>query len=635
MHSLFISSPYPIFQIDSLKQLQYHVVPSFNCMGVRALIEYQQRDKSSPLHWWDGTKGKAQSFHPHPGPPQGEGVNIQKERSVMAKKGNLIKAGELANRGAAILHDPVRNKGMAFTEKERELLGLKGLLPPRYCSQDVQMMRVMENIRRKANDLERYIYLISLQDRNEALFYRFVIENLREMMPLLYTPTVGKACQLYGHIFRRPRGLFISAKDKGKMSELFDNWPHKDIRIIVVTDGERILGLGDLGANGMGIPVGKLTLYTLCAGIHPSQCLPITLDVGTNNKDLRKDPLYIGLPEKRLRGEAFDAFFDEFMTTAMERYPNAVIQLEDFANINAFRLLEEYRGKACLFDDDIQGTAAIALAGLYSSERITGKKLKAQRILFLGAGEAGIGIGSLTVSALMHEGFSEEEARERCWYFDSKGLVIKNRPHLASHKAPFAKDHEAIDNFLDAVKTIRPTTIIGVSGVAGGFSREVLEEMAKINERPIVFALSNPTSKSECSAKQAYTWTKGQAVFASGSPFDPVDFDGKTFVPGQGNNAYIFPGVGLGAISSRTTQVTDEMFFVAAKTLAGEVSDADLALGRIYPSLTRIREVSATIAEAVAEIAFREGYAREERPEDLSAYVRSQMFEPSYKNYVE
>lgn len=553
---------------------------------------------------------------------------------MTVKKNKFNEDEALPYRGTALLHDPVRNKGMAFTEKERDLLGLKGLLPPGYCTQDVQMMRILDNLRRKSNDLERYIYLISLQDRNEMLFYSFIMEHLKEMMPLLYTPTVGQACQLYGHIFRRPRGLFISSKDRGRMKELFDNWPHKDIRIIVVTDGERILGLGDLGANGMGIPVGKLTLYTVCAGIHPTQCLPITLDVGTNNKELLKDPLYIGIKEKRLRGEAYDSLIDEFITVAKECYPDAVIQLEDFANINAFRLLEKYRGKACLFDDDIQGTAAIALAGLYSSRRITGKGLKDQRILFLGAGEAGIGIGNLTVSALIHEGLSEDEARERCWFFDSKGLVVKDRTDLASHKLPFAKDYEKTSDFLTALRSIRPTAIIGVSGAAGAFNREVLEEMAAINERPIVFALSNPTSKSECSAKQAYTWTEGRTIFASGSPFDPVDFDGHTFVPGQGNNAYIFPGVGLGAIASGTTRVTDEMFFVAARTLAAEVSDADLALGRIYPSLTRIREVSALIAEAVAEVAFSKGYAREERPQDLKSFIRSRMFEPSYREYV-
>lgn len=553
---------------------------------------------------------------------------------MTAKKDLLIKDGKHPYRGAALLHDPVRNKGMAFTEKERETLGLKGLLPPGYCNQEVQMMRIMDNLSRKSSDLERYIYLISLQDRNETLFYSFILDQIKEMMPLLYTPTVGQACQLYGHIFRRPRGLFITAKDKGKMGKIFDNWPHKDVRIIVVTDGERILGLGDLGANGMGIPVGKLTLYTVCAGIHPTQCLPITLDVGTNNKALLKDPLYIGVQEERIRGEAYDAIIDEFITVAKERYPDAVIQLEDFANQNAFRLLEKYRGKACLFDDDIQGTAAIALAGLYSSERITGKSLKEQRILFLGAGEAGIGIGSLTVSAMVHAGLSEEEARQRCWFFDSKGLVVKSRSDLADHKIPFAKDHKPIGEFLEALSTIRPTAIIGVSGMRGGFTRAILEEMAAINERPVVFALSNPTSKSECSAKQAYAWTKGKAVFASGSPFDPVDFDGHTFVPGQGNNAYIFPGVGLGAIASRTREVSDEMFFEAARTLAAEVSDEDLALGRIYPSLTQIREVSATIAEAVAEVAFKKGYAREKRPEDLGAYIRAQMFEPRYEKYV-
>ncbi len=533
-------------------------------------------------------------------------------------------------RGVRLLHDPIRNKGTAFTEEERDRLGLRGLLPPRVFTQDEQVMRVLDNLNRKSSDLERYIYLVALQDRNETLFYRVVNEHLKDMMPLIYTPTVGRACQLYGHIFRRPRGLFLSAKDQGRMSEALGNWPHPDVRIIVITDGERILGLGDLGANGMGIPVGKLTLYTACAGIHPTHCLPITLDVGTNNHDLLNDPLYIGLSQERLRGQEYDDLFAEFVDAATARFPNAIIQLEDFANINAFRLLDQYRDRVCLFDDDIQGTASVTLAGLYSAQRITQQELSSQRILFLGAGEAGIGIGHLLVSALKSEGLSDREAQQRCWFFDTQGLVTKQRADLAEHKKPFAQDHPPLNSFQDAILRFRPTAIIGVSGATGSFSKPILETMAEINQRPIIFALSNPSSKSECSAQEAYRFTQGQAIFASGSPFDPVDYQGNAFVPGQGNNAYIFPGVGLGAMACGARRITDEMFFAAAKCLASQVTERDLDLGRIYPALTRIREVSTKIAVAVAQLAYDYGLAKEKRPENLREHVRNMMFEPVY-----
>lgn len=533
-------------------------------------------------------------------------------------------------RGVKLLHDPMRNKGTAFTAEERQELGLRGLLPPRIISQARQVRRVLENIARKSSDLERYIYLVALQDRNEMLFYRIIMDHIPEMMPLIYTPTVGKACQTYGHIFRRPRGLFISAQDRGSIAEVLRNWPHDDVRIIVVTDGERILGLGDLGAAGMGIPVGKLALYSACAGIHPSHCLPITLDVGTENEEFLKDPLYIGLPQRRLRGADYDAFFDEFIASVGEVFPRAVIQLEDFATKNAFRLLDQYRHRICTFDDDIQGTASVALAGLYSALRLTNIPLRDNTFLFLGAGEAGIGIGDLIVAALIEEGVPEDEARRRCWFFDSKGLVVQERDDLAAHKRPFAQEHARMTDFHAAIRTLRPTGIIGVSGCPETFTKPVLKTMAELNDRPIVFALSNPTSKSECTAKQAYAWTEGRAIFASGSPFDPVDFDGRTFVPGQGNNAYIFPGVGLGAIAVEATEVTDEMFRAAAKELARQVTDADLALGRIYPPLSNIRNVSALIATAVAEVAYDRGLAKAPRPDDLEEFIRSLMFDPRY-----
>jgi malate dehydrogenase (oxaloacetate-decarboxylating)(NADP+) len=537
-------------------------------------------------------------------------------------------------RGVDLLHDPVSNKGTAFTEAERDRLGLRGLLPARVSTQEVQVARVLENIRRKTIDIERYIFLISLQDRNENLFYRVVMENLEEMMPIIYTPTVGQGCQEFGHIFRRPRGLYITYKDRGRVQQLLRNWPYRDIRMIVVTDGERILGLGDLGANGMGIPVGKLSLYTACAGIHPTQCLPVTLDVGTNNETLLKDPLYIGLPERRLRGAAYDELVDEFFTGVQEIFPKACIQLEDFGNTNAFRLLHHYRDRACTFDDDIQGTAGVTLAGLYSALRITGDKVSDQKFLFLGAGEAGIGIGDLIVTGLMAEGMSEAEAKLKCWFVDSKGLVVKSRTDLVEHKRPYAHDDVPVADFLAAVESLQPTAIIGVSGMPRTFTKPVVEAMARLNRRPILFALSNPTSKSECTAEEAYTWSEGRAIFASGSPFPPVMYKGKAFVPGQGNNAYIFPGVGLGVIASEAARVTDEMFFVAAKTLADLVTQDDLGEGRIYPSLTRIREVSAAIATAVANLAFQRGLTTMSRPANLAAHVKAQMYEPTYVEYV-
>ena len=536
--------------------------------------------------------------------------------------------------GVDLLHDPSLNKGTGFTEEERDALALRGLLPPRVHTQDEQVARTMGNFRRKDTDLGKYVHMIALQDRNETLFYRVILDHLEEMMPIIYTPTVGKACQEYGHIFRRPRGLFITKRDRGRMTDVLRNWAYVDVRIIVVTDGERILGLGDLGADGMGIPVGKLSLYTACAGVHPSQCLPITLDVGTNSESLREDPLYIGIKEKRMRGQEYDDFIDEFVHAVREVFPHALIQMEDFGNTNAFRLLDKYREKMCTFNDDIQGTGAVALAGIYSALRITGGNLQDQTMLYLGAGEAAVGIANITTSAMVAEGLPENEARRRQWFVDSKGLVVKSRTNLADHKLPYAHDHEPITDFLAAVEALKPTAIIGVSGQTSAFTRPVVETMSKLNERPIVFSLSNPTSKSECTAEEAYTWSKGKAIFASGSPFDPVTLGGKTHVPGQGNNAYIFPGVGLGAIACEVRQVTDEMFFVASKTLANLVSEDDLAKGRVYPSLTKIREVSAAIAVAVAEVAYARDLAGKARPADLEEHVRSQMYVPDYESYV-
>lgn len=533
--------------------------------------------------------------------------------------------------GVDLLHDPLHNHGTAFTEAERDAYKLRGLLPPRVLTQEQQVLRSLENFRKKPNDLEKYIYLIGLEDRNETLFYRVVMSNLEEMMPIIYTPTVGKACQEYAHIFRRPRGLYISANDRGCIKEVVANWPHDDVEVIVVTDGERILGLGDQGANGMGIPVGKLSLYTACAGINPAKTLPITLDVGTENQRLLDDPIYIGLPQRRLRGPEYDALVDEFMTAVTERYPNVMVQFEDFANLNAFRLLHKYRNAYCTFNDDIQGTAAVTLAGIYSALRLTGGKLGEQKLLFLGAGEAGIGIADLIVSAMMDEGLTEAEARLRCWFVDSRGLVESTRTDLAEHKLAYAHEFAPQPDLLAAVNALQPTGIIGVSGRGQMFTQPIVAAMAQLNERPIVFALSNPTSNSECTAEEAYTWSDGRAIFASGSPFDPVAYNGQTFVPGQGNNSYIFPGVGLGVVAVKARHVPDEMFMAAARTLAQLVTEEDLAMGRIYPSLTRIREVSAAIGTAVAEVAYQQGLGRVPRPDNVAAFVASQMYQPVYK----
>lgn len=535
--------------------------------------------------------------------------------------------------GLALLHDPALNKGTAFTEKERDALDLRGLLPPHVHTQEEQVTRVLNNLRRLSDPLDKFVALNALHDRNEALFFRVLCDNIDEMQPLVYTPTVGLACQKFGLVFQRPRGVFIGANDKGHIAEVLCNWPYQ-AGIIVVTDGERILGLGDLGANGMGIPVGKLSLYVACAGVNPQMCLPVTIDVGTNNETLLKDPFYIGLRQHRMTGAAYDELIEEFITAARKVFPGVVIQFEDFANHNAFRLLHKYRDRICTFNDDIQGTASVVLAGLFSALRVTGGKLSDQKILFLGAGEAATGIADLVAAAMVAQGLTVSAARQRCWLVDSKGLVIKSRTDLAEHKIPYAQDHAPIGDFLSAVKTLQPTAIIGVAAVSGTFTKELLEEMARINQRPIVFALSNPTSQAECNAEQAYRWTNGRALFACGSPFDPVTFNGKTFVPRQGNNSYIFPGVGLGAIASRALHITDDMFMTAAHTLAHLVTESDLEQGSLYPALPRIREVSAQIATAVADTAYKSGLAGKPKPQDVLADVQSQMYDPHYKSYV-
>jgi len=553
-----------------------------------------------------------------------------KKASKTSSTRNLIRR---LPRGAELLRNPLLNKGTAFTEEERDALGLRGLLPPRVYTQEEQADRILQNFRKKPNDLERYVQLIALQDRNERLFFRVVTDHLDEMMPIIYTPTVGQACQLHGLVFRRPRGLYISAGDRGRMARLLRNWPQRDVRVIVVTDGERILGLGDLGSFGMGIPVGKLSLYTACAGIRPEHCLPVTIDVGTENETLRRDPLYNGLKQPRLRGAVYDELIDEFIQAVQKQFPKALIQFEDFSNLNAFRLLEHYQDKVCTFNDDIQGTASVALAGIFSAMKMLKASLRDQTILFLGAGEAGTGIGNLFATALTAEGVSLEQARRRCWFVDSQGMVVKSRTKLAAHKVPFAHDHPPCADLLGAINAVKPTILIGVSGIPRTFTQPIIERMAQLNAQPVIFALSNPTSKAECTAEEAYTWTQGRGIFASGSPFAPVTFQGRTFVPGQGNNAYIFPGVGLGVVATEARRVTDSMFLIAARALADQVLESDFKLGRIYPALQRIREVSVVIATAVAEEAYRLKLARRPRPKDLAAFIKSQMYVPTYPSY--
>ena len=529
--------------------------------------------------------------------------------------------------GNGLLQNPMLNKGTAFSCAERETFGLLGLLPAHVSTMDDQVNRVMEGVRRNNTGLGKYIAMMALFDRNRALFYRVLTDHLQELMPVIYTPTVGQACKQFSHIYRKGRGLYLSAGNKGRIAELLRNWSYEDVRMVVVTDGERI--------RGMGIPVGKLSLYTACSGIHPTYCLPVTIDVGTNNDELLQDPLYLGMRQPRIRGAEYDELIEEFVLAVQEVFPQAVIQFEDFANCNAFRLLQTYQHRVCCFNDDIQGTASVALAGIYSALRLTGSTLAEQTFLFLGAGEAGTGTGSLLVAALMAEGLSEEQARQRCWFFDSKGLVVRSRQELVAHKQPFAHDYPPQPDLLSAVRSLKPTALIGVSGQGQAFSEAVMAEMAILNKRPIIFALSNPTSNSECTAEQAYAATAGQAIFASGSPFAPVVLNERTLVPGQGNNVYIFPAIGLAAMATGATRITDEMFLVAARTLAALVTDTDLAQASVYPPLTKIREVSAHIAAAVAEWVYARGLARTKRPADLLNYIYSWMYKPAYPDYVE
>lgn len=529
-----------------------------------------------------------------------------------------------------LLHDPRLNRGTAFTEAERRAWGLEGLLPPAVTNIELQVSRRHAEIAALDNDLLKYLVLSDLQARNETLYYATLMSDPATYMPLVYTPTVGEACQKFGHIFRQPRGMYLPISARGRVKELLSNWPEKEVRFIVVTDGERILGLGDLGAGGMGIPIGKLALYTACAGVPPQGCLPIVLDVGTNNQTLLDDPLYLGLRQHRERGEAYMAFVDEFVTVVQQLYPKCCIQWEDFANINAVPILARYRDKICTFNDDIQGTAGVALAGILAASRLTGKKLAEQRFLFLGAGSAATGIAELISLAITREGMDPAEARRRNALFDVHGLLVTSRTDLAEFQKPFAQDRAPVSTFAEAVEAVRPTGIIGVSAVPKLFNEAVISAMARVNERPIIFPYSNPTSRSECTAEEAYRWSDGRAIFASGSPFPPVEIAGQRFVPGQGNNVYIFPALGMAVFATEATLVTDEMFLVAAQAVAEQVTEENLSVGLIYPPQSRILEASLHVAERVAACIFDQGLAGVKRPDDISTLIRSRVYHPGY-----
>jgi malate dehydrogenase (oxaloacetate-decarboxylating)(NADP+) len=532
--------------------------------------------------------------------------------------------------GYDLLRNPRLNKGTAFTEAERRAFGIEGLLPPAIINIELQVARRHAEIANLDDDLQKYLVLSDLQARNETLFYAVLMSDPATYMPLVYTPTVGEACQKFGHIFREARGMYLPISARGRLEELLSNWPEKDVRFIVVTDGERILGLGDLGAGGMGIPIGKLALYTACAGVPPQYCLPIVLDVGTNNQVLLDDPLYLGLRQYRVRGDEYLAFVDEFVAAVQRLYPKCCIQWEDFANLNAVPILARYGDRICTFNDDIQGTAGIALAGIFGALRLTGQKLAEQRFLFLGAGSAATGIAELISLAMVREGVELAAARRRNALFDINGLVVTARADLADFQKPFAQDHSPVATFVEAVEALRPTGIIGVCTVPKLFTREVIEAMAKINERPIIFPYSNPTSRSECTAEEAYRWSGGRAVFASGSPFPPVEIAGRHFVPGQGNNVYIFPAMGMAVFATEATRVTEHMFIVAAQAVAEQVTEENLAVGLIYPPQSRILEASLHVAERIAAYIFDHGLARVRRPDDVGALIRARVYRPVY-----
>ena len=541
---------------------------------------------------------------------------------------------EIRLRGPQLLNHPMYNRSTAFTRDERRELGLEGLLPDVTSTMEQQARRAYGNIVRKTDPLERYIGLAALQDRSEHLFYRVLGEHLEEFLPIVYTPTVGLACQQYSRIFRRARGLWITPEHKGRMTEVLANAPYEDVRLIVVTDNERILGLGDQGAGGMGIPVGKLAIYVAAAGIHPAQTLPISLDVGTDNKDLLGDDLYIGWRQPRLRGEAYDAVVEEFVRAVEQRFPKALLQWEDFKQWNAFRLLDRYRKALPSFNDDIQGTAAVAVAGIVAASRAADRRLSEERVVIAGAGAAGVGIARLFRRALEREGLAGEALRPSVAMLDSKGLLVDAQDE---YRKDIAWTSELAASFglrggstlLEVVKAAKPTVLVGVSGVPGLFDETVVRTMAASVQRPVVFPLSNPTSSSEARPAEVMAWTNGRALVATGSPFEPVDVGGRQVRIGQGNNAFVFPGVGLGVLISEAREVTDGMFAAAADALAEQLAPEDRNAGSLFPRVAELRRITAKVAEAVIRQAIADGVARN-APEDAAAAVSAAMWEPVY-----
>ena len=552
----------------------------------------------------------------------------------------MSEAARSGFKGHRILDHPLLNEGSAFSETDRQQLGLLGLLPYHCSTVDEQLVRVYENYQRKSSDLERYIFLAALQDRNETLFYRLLQKHITEMMPIVYTPTVGEGCRRYSHVFRRPRGLYISFPYRDQIAALLDNAPNLAVDVIVVTDGERILGLGDLGVGGMGIPVGKLSLYTLCAGIHPATTMPIMLDVGTDNRELLNDPLYLGWRHERIRGQEYDDFIDTFVQAVMKKFPNVLLQWEDFSKHNAPRILERYRDRLCTFNDDIQGTGAVTVAGLMAASKVTQTLLSDHRVVVLGAGSSANGIADQIVAAMQAEGTSLVEASKSIWLIDSKGLVHDQRPIDEPFKKKYAQPLETTANwqledpstigFSDVVRNVRPTILIGTSAQAGAFTEAIVREMAKHVARPIIFPLSNPTSKSEATPVDLFRWTDDKAIVATGSPFAPVETSRGPVSIGQCNNSFIFPGVGLGVIASGARRVTDQMFTAAARVLSNVAPIVRDENQGLYPRLEEVRDISQSVALAVAVEAHNAGLARIADLDQLAQSIESRMWRPGY-----
>ena len=533
-------------------------------------------------------------------------------------------------RGMQLLFDPSLNHSTAYSEAEKQALGIVGLVPDVTETLEIQLSRVMMQLGHKSTDLDRYIYLVNLLDHDEPLFYRTVMSDPARFLPIVYDPTIGEACLKFGHIYRQTRGMYLSITRRGKVKEILRNWPRKDIRFICVTDGGRILGLGDLGANGAGIPIGKLQLYTACAGVPPQYLLPMYLDAGTNNEQYLHDPLYLGSRKTRPPTDALYSFVDEFVEAVREVFPKCCIHFEDWTGVDAIHLLERYRDKYCVFNDDVQGTAGITLAGMINAAKIKGTKLKDEKYLFLGAGSAGIGLANLLCSALVAQGMSLKDAQSRIHMFDLNGLLESTRTDLVDFQKPYAHKHAPTRDFVAAIESIKPTTIIGVSTVGGTFTQKVVEAMSRVNERPVILALSNPTEHAECTPEQAYTWSKGNAIYAAGVQFPPVHLNGQTFVPGQANNFYIFPAVGMAIFATQASRVTDEMFIEAAYGVADQVKPDLLKQGLLYPLQSNILETEIQTAARVAKLVFDSGLARVQRPSDMIAFIRNHVYKPEY-----